>query len=152
MAFDGRERVTHFGGVPTIAWQVIEHPKIDEYDLSSVESVAYGGAPAAPEFVTRILARFPKALPGQGWGMTETSATAVSNGAEDHQRKPATGVPSATGEAKIVGSDGNELPRGEVGELWYKGPSSCAVIGRTKSERRDVCRWLGENRRPRQDG
>jgi acyl-CoA synthetase (AMP-forming)/AMP-acid ligase II len=30
-----KERVTHFGGVPTIAWQVLEHPKVDEYDLSS---------------------------------------------------------------------------------------------------------------------
>jgi long-chain acyl-CoA synthetase len=118
-----RERVTHFGGVPTIAWQVLEHPRVDEYDLSSVESVAYGGAPAAPELVKRILARFPKSVPSQGWGMTETSATAVSNTAEDYQRKPAScGVPSATGEAKIMGADNKELPRGEVGELWYKGP------------------------------
>jgi len=118
-----RERVTHFGGVPTIAWQVLEHPRVDEYDLSSVESVAYGGAPAAPELVKRLLARFPKALPSQGWGMTETSATAVSNTAEDYQRKPAsTGVPAATGEAKIVSLEGQDMPRGEVGELWYKGP------------------------------
>lgn len=118
-----RERITHFGGVPTIAWQVLEHPRVDEYDLSSVESVAYGGAPAAPELVTRLVARFPKALPSQGWGMTETSATAVSNTAEDYQRKPAsTGVPAATGEAKIIGEGGKEAPRGEVGELWYKGP------------------------------
>ncbi|MGE0740510.1 MAG: class I adenylate-forming enzyme family protein [Hyphomonadaceae bacterium] len=118
-----RERITHFGGVPTIAWQVLEHPRIDDYDLSSVESVAYGGAPAAPELVKRILARFPQSLPSQGWGMTETSATAVSNTAEDYQRKPAScGVPAPTGEAKIIGGDGRELPRGEVGELWYKGP------------------------------
>jgi long-chain acyl-CoA synthetase len=117
------ERVTHFGGVPTIAWQVLEHPDIDKYDLSSVEGVAYGGAPAAPELVNRLKARFPTAQPSQGWGMTETSATAVSNGAEDYMRKPAsTGVPSATGEAKIVSMEGVELPRGEVGELWYKGP------------------------------
>ena len=118
-----KERVTNFGGVPTIAWQVLEHPRIDEYDLSCVEGVSYGGAPAAPELVNRILARFPKALPGQGWGMTETSATAVSNGAEDYQRKPAsTGVASATGELRIVGPDGKDLPRGEVGEIYYKGP------------------------------
>jgi long-chain acyl-CoA synthetase len=118
-----KERVTHFGGVPTIAWQVLEHPKVDEYDLSSVEGVSYGGAPAAPELVKRIKARFPTAAPGQGWGMTETSATAVSNGSEDYEHKPAScGVPSATGEAKIVDDKGNELPAGEVGELWYKGP------------------------------
>jgi len=119
-----RERVTNFGGVPTIAWQVLEHPRINDYDLSSVEGVSYGGAPAAPELVKRILERFPKALPGQGWGMTETSATAVSNGAEDYQRKPAScGVPSPTGEAKIVDLETlQEAPRGQVGELWYKGP------------------------------
>lgn len=118
-----KERVTHFGGVPTIAWQVLEHPKINDYDLSSIEGVSYGGAPAAPELVKRIKARFPTAAPGQGWGMTETSATAVSNGSEDYERKPAScGVPSATGEAKIVSMEGQELARGEVGELWYKGP------------------------------
>jgi long-chain acyl-CoA synthetase len=118
-----REGVTHFGGVPTIVWQVLEHPDIDKFDLSTVESVAYGGAPSAPELVRRIKARFPKATPGQGWGMTETSATATSNVGEDYERKPAScGVPSATGEAKIVGDGGAELARGEVGELWYKGP------------------------------
>jgi long-chain acyl-CoA synthetase len=118
-----KERVTHFGGVPTIAWQVLEHPDVDKYDLSSIEGVAYGGAPAAPELVNRIKARFPTAQPSQGWGMTETSATATSNGAEDYVRKPAScGVPAATGEAKIVSLEGKELPRGEVGELWYKGP------------------------------
>ncbi|HVY86258.1 MAG TPA: class I adenylate-forming enzyme family protein [Caulobacterales bacterium] len=118
-----RERITHFGGVPTIAWQVIEHPKIDQYDLSSVEAIGFGGAPAASELVRRIKERFPKSVPTQGWGMTETSATATSNTAEDYERKPAScGVPTATGEAKIMSAEGKELPRGEVGELWFKGP------------------------------
>ncbi len=118
-----KERITHVGGVPTIAWQILEHPKVDEYDLSCLEGISYGGAPAAPELVKRIKQRFPLAVPGQGWGMTETSATAVSNNAEDYERKPSScGVPAATGEAKIVGPDGAEMPRGEVGELWYKGP------------------------------
>ncbi len=118
-----REKITHFGGVPTIAWQVIEHPRLGDYDLSAIESVSYGGAPAAPELVKRIKEVFPKITPGQGWGMTETSATAVSNFAEDYMMRPAScGYPAPSGEAKIVGPDGQELPRGEVGELWYKGP------------------------------
>jgi long-chain acyl-CoA synthetase len=118
-----RERINQFGGVPTIAWQVIEHPRIDEYDLSSVESVAYGGAPSAPELVKKIRERFPKAQPGQGWGMTETSATATSNGGEDYELRPwSCGVAPPVSDAKIVGPDGKEVPRGEVGELWYKGP------------------------------
>ncbi len=119
----GKERITHIGGVPTIAWQVLEHPRLNDYDLSSLESVSYGGAPAAPELVRRLRAQFPKSVPSQGWGMTETSATAVSNAAEDYERKPdSCGVPAATGEAKIVATDGGEVARGEVGELWYKGP------------------------------
>ena len=118
-----RERITNFGGVPTIAWQVLENPRLNEFDLSSVENVSYGGAPAAPELVKRLKEKFPNSTAGQGWGMTETSATAVSNGAEDYERKPAsTGVASATGEMKIVGDKGQTLPAGEVGELWYKGP------------------------------
>ncbi len=118
-----REKITHFGGVPTIAWQVLENPRLDQYDLSSVESVAYGGAPAAPELVKRLKQKFPKSTAGQGWGMTETSATAVSNTAEDYERKPAsTGVASATGEIKIVGDKGQVLAAGEVGEVWYRGP------------------------------
>jgi len=118
-----RERITHFGGVPTIAWQVIEHPKSKDYDLSSIEVVSYGGAPSAPELVNRIKERFPKAAPGQGWGMTETSATAVSNFAEDYENRPAScGVPSATGEVRIVRGDGSTAAVGEVGELYFRGP------------------------------
>jgi long-chain acyl-CoA synthetase len=117
------ERITNFGGVPTIPWQVIEHPKADQYDLSSIQNIAYGGAPSAPELVSRVRQRFPRAQQRQGWGMTETSATATSNTDEDYERKPAScGVPPATGEAKIMSGDGRELAHGEVGELWYKGP------------------------------
>jgi long-chain acyl-CoA synthetase len=67
--------------------------------------------------------RFPMLKPGQGWGMTETSATATSNFAEDYERKPSScGVPSPTGEVKIVGDKGQALGVNEVGELWYRGP------------------------------
>jgi long-chain acyl-CoA synthetase len=118
-----RERITNAGGVPTIAWQIIEHPRFHEFDLSSLESISYGGAPSAPELVRRMKERFPNLKPGQGWGMTETSATATSNFAEDYERKPSScGVPSPTGEVKIVNDKGQTLGVNEVGELWYRGP------------------------------
>lgn len=118
-----RERLTNAGGVPTIAWQIIEHPRFNEFDLSSLETISYGGAPSAPELVRRLKERFPKLTVGQGWGMTETSATAVSNTAEDYELRPSScGVPSPTGEVKIVGANGKTVPTGEIGELWYKGP------------------------------
>ena len=118
-----RERITSAGGVPTIAWQIIEHPRFLEFDLSSLETISYGGAPSAPELVRRMKERFPNLKPGQGWGMTETSATATSNFAEDYERKPSScGVPSPTGEVKIIGDKGQTLGPDQVGELYYKGP------------------------------
>lgn len=118
-----RERITQAGGVPTIAWQIIEHPRFHEFDLSSLETISYGGAPSAPELVRRMKERFPNLKPGQGWGMTETSATATSNFAEDYERKPSScGVPSPTGEVKIVGDKGQILGPDQVGELYYRGP------------------------------
>jgi long-chain acyl-CoA synthetase len=118
-----RERITSVGGVPTIAWQLLEHPRFGEFDLSSVQSVSYGGAPSAPELVRRIKERFPHAQPGQGWGMTETSATATTNFAEDYVRKPhSCGVPAPVIDAKVVDGNGHTLPPDEVGELMVKGP------------------------------
>ena len=119
-----RERVTSAGGVPTIAWQLIEHPERGNYDLSSLEGVAYGGAPSAPELVRKIVETFPKSQPGNGWGMTETSATATQHGAEDYQHRPDSCGPAvAVGECKIMTIEGDrELPVGEVGELWFRGP------------------------------
>jgi long-chain acyl-CoA synthetase len=119
-----REKVTSAGGVPTIAWQLIEHPRRGEFDLSSLESVAYGGAPSAPELVRKITETFPKSAPGNGWGMTETSATAATHGGEDYQHRPDSCGPAVpVTDLKIMSVEGDrELAIGEVGELWCKGP------------------------------
>jgi long-chain acyl-CoA synthetase len=119
-----RERVTSAGGVPTIAWQLIEHPAREKYDLSSLEAVTYGGAPSAPELVRKIKESFPNSLPGNGWGMTETSATVTSHLGEDYQNRPDSCGPAAPiNDLKITDPDGKILPPGVVGELWAKGPN-----------------------------
>jgi long-chain acyl-CoA synthetase len=123
-----RERITSVGGVPAIAWQVLEHPDRDKYDLSSIEVVSYGGAPSAPELVSTIKRRLPNAAPGNGWGMTETCATVTLNIGEDYVNRPTSaGAPPAAVELKICDPDGNEMPDGEVGELWCKSPSNCKL-------------------------
>jgi long-chain acyl-CoA synthetase len=119
-----RERVTVAGGVPTIVWQLIEHPKRTQYDLSSLELVGYGGAPSAPDLVRRILEVFPGSRPGNGWGMTETAASFSGINSEDYVNRPdSCGPPPAVGEMKIMSADGaRELATGETGELWVRGP------------------------------
>ncbi len=121
-----REKITAVGGLTAIAWQLLEHPDRDKYDLSSIQAISYGGAPSAPELVSTIKKRFPEAAPGNGWGMTETCATATLNIGEDYVNRPSSaGAPPGAVELKVCDPDGNALPQGEVGELWCKGPMNC---------------------------
>ncbi|MES2897229.1 MAG: class I adenylate-forming enzyme family protein [Pseudomonadota bacterium] len=120
-----REKVNATGGVPTIAWQLIEHPARSKYDLSSLQSVSYGGAPSAPELVRKIVEVFPASQPGNGWGMTETTATFTSHLGKDYENRPDSAGPAApVGEMQIRDpADGKTIPpEGSVGELWVKGP------------------------------
>ena len=117
-----RERVNSTGGVPTIAWQLIEHPARTKYDLSSIESISYGGAPSAPDLVRKIREVFG-ALPGNGWGMTETTATVTGLSAEDYLNRPTSCGPAVpVARLKVLDDAGRELPPGQIGELYASGP------------------------------
>ena len=119
-----REEITSFGGVPSMVMQVIESPDFATRDTSSVSSVGYGGAPAPPELVRRIKELFPRVSPGNGYGLTETSSVTTMNRGDDYVRKPdSVGPPVPVVDLKVVGPDGAEVPPGEVGELWIKGPN-----------------------------
>jgi long-chain acyl-CoA synthetase len=127
-----RERINAFGGVPTIVMQVIDSPAFSKYDLSSVTSVSYGGAPAPPELVRRIRSLLPVGEPGNGYGLTETSSMTSSNNGADYLAKPEScGPPVAVCEVAVVpedftGEEPEEHMRtltGVTGELWIKGPN-----------------------------
>jgi long-chain acyl-CoA synthetase len=123
-----RERITTFGGVPAMVWQVLDHPDFAKRDTSSVRAIGYGGAPAAPELVRRIEEMFPGRTPSNGYGLTETSSVTTMNTGADYLRKPSSvGVPVPVCDVKVVGPTGDTLAQGEVGELWIKGPN--VVVG-----------------------
>ncbi|HET9075322.1 MAG TPA: AMP-binding protein [Acidimicrobiales bacterium] len=119
-----RERITTFGGVPTMVLQVLDHPDFGKRDTSSVKSVGYGGAPAPPELVKRIKEHFNSSPASNGYGMTETSSLSTMNSGVDYLEKPdSVGPPVPVVTVKVVDGDGAEVPRGEIGELWIKGPN-----------------------------
>ena len=124
-----RERINQFGGVPSMAWQVLESPNFGKYDLSSVQTVGYGGAPAAAELVARIREAFPEASTAtgftNGYGLTETSAITSMNVGVDYLRKPdSVGMPVPVCDVRIMDLDATrELPAGDIGELWIYGPN-----------------------------
>jgi len=126
------ERITGIGGVPTIAMQIIDHPDFEQFDTSSVKNISYGGAPAPPELVARLRAKFPGGQASNGYGLTETSAGICVNAGPDYVARPDSCGPAyPVNEVAIVPEDfvGDEprddLPKGPdvVGELWIKGPN-----------------------------
>ncbi len=117
-----RERVTHFVGVPTMSWDLLESPDFPERDTSSLLSVGGGGAPAPPELVRRIDANFKSGRPGIGYGMTETNAYGPQNAGDDYMRKPTSaGRVVPTVQLRVTGENDVVLPTGEVGEIWFRG-------------------------------
>lgn len=117
-----RERVTSAGGVPTIAWQLLDHPLRDQFDLSSLELVPYGGASAAPDLPGLIESELG-ASASNGWGMTETSGTVTGHSAEDYIRRPdSCGPPLPVADLRITDEAGRDVPIGAIGELRAQGP------------------------------
>ncbi|MFI7044146.1 class I adenylate-forming enzyme family protein [Streptosporangium sandarakinum] len=119
-----RERITTLSGVPTNVWQLLAHPDLGKYDISSLTSLGYGGAPAPPKLLERITERLPSRAPSNGYGMTETTALAIYNSGPDYLAKPdSIGLPMPVVEVRIADPLGRELPAGEVGELCLRGPN-----------------------------
>ncbi len=118
-----RERVTNFVGVPTMSWDLLEAPTFSDRDTSSLRSVGGGGAPMPPELVKRIEASFSHGRPGLGYGMTETNAYGPQNAGDDFVANPtSTGRCVPVMSVRVTDPDGNELPTGETGEIWFRGP------------------------------
>lgn len=117
------EGCTTAGGVPTIAWQLAEAARAAGRPLPSLESVSYGGAPAAADLVRSLGDTFPQVVPATGWGMTETSATFTHHQDEDYLAHPGScGPPLPVCEIRIRDLLGRDLKPGEVGELCVRGP------------------------------
>jgi acyl-CoA synthetase (AMP-forming)/AMP-acid ligase II len=68
------ERVDSLTSVPAIYHALTRHPAFAEADLSAVAFVSYGGAPIAADSVRQIIAAFPEARVGNGFGLTETAS------------------------------------------------------------------------------
>ncbi len=123
LEFIERERVTNFVGVPTQSWDLLESPKFAATDTSSLVSVGGGGAPAPPELVKRVASSFSSGKPNIGYGMTETNAYGPGNSGIDYIEHPtSTGRATPILELAVRDEDGNDLPVGARGEIWFKGP------------------------------
>ena len=165
-----REGVTHAFVVPTMLKQLIDHPRLraprslqPARPSRTAARRCRSRSSAAPSRCFRRTVGFVNAF-----GQTETTSTLTVLGPDDHRldgtpaevernlkRLVSIGRPLPDVEVKVVDDDGNELPTGEVGELWVFTPrmmKGYAVEGRRQfaaPARTAGCRratWAGSTR------
>ena len=116
------ERISNLSGVPVMARELIAHPDFNKYDTSTLKALGGGGAQLQPDLVKKIDDSVKTARPGTGYGMTETCGIITSISGDYFVDKPASAGPAMPiFETRFVDEAGNDVPEGEVGELWVRG-------------------------------
>ncbi len=120
--------VTHYFSVPQMAATIWNQPNFKPEMLHGLVGWAIGGAPNPKAQTERFVNAGIKIT--EGFGMSETGSN-FGMPTHDQQvlidKAGSCGLPFLTVETKIVDEDGNEVPIGERGELWVRGP--CVASG-----------------------
>ncbi|MFE1782817.1 class I adenylate-forming enzyme family protein [Streptomyces sp. NPDC059506] len=120
-----RERVTHWGAVPTMAARLLEHGGLDRYDLSSLTAFALASAPSSAALKERLREALPVARRSlvDSYGLTESCTSAAVATADLLERFPGTlGYPTVTVSVEVRDPLGQVLPEGEEGEIHLRSP------------------------------
>lgn len=117
-----RERVTRTTLVPTMIELVAEFTALGEYDLTTLQHIAYGGSPMAPALIRRIRATLPQAKLQQGYGLSEAGFLTVLQDQEHIDGRLAScGRPAPGIDVRIVDETGREMATGQSGEIVARG-------------------------------
>ncbi|GAC1381445.1 MAG: long-chain fatty acid--CoA ligase [Marmoricola sp.] len=124
-----RDKVTHLLVAPAVINALVSLPDIKDRDLSSLRTIYYSGAPIAPSLL-RVAIDVFGAIFMQGYGSTEGGAMYnsimypnehVEALKSNPQRLASAGRAALYFDIKVADDDGNEVPLGEMGELWVRG-------------------------------
>ncbi len=139
-----RYRVKMFSTVPAMIYAMVYSPSRSHYDLSSLEYVSSGSAPCSVALIEAFQSAFHADVL-EGYGLSE-AAPVVSGHRRGMPVKPGTvGVPVSGVDVRIVGGDGQDLPPGEIGELWIRGDNVTPGYYRNPDATREVLHgggWL----------
>ena len=117
-----RERVTHTVLVPTMINLLTQFPDAGKYDLRSLEVLAYGGSPMAPELIERTRELLPHVKLVQVYGLSETGfLTGLQDQEHTHNRLFSCGRPCPGIDLQITDELGKQVEVGKPGELVARG-------------------------------
>ena len=114
------ERCTFLGGVPTMIQMMLAHPDFEKTDFTSVELIAWGGAPMPRDGIIKLQKHCARLM--SLYGMTETAAHVVfgEEGASVEQMTGSIGKPDPSIGCRIVDECGKPCAIGDAGELQFK--------------------------------
>ena len=116
------EHITMLSGVPTTYQLLQEHPDWDAADISSLRHLTCGGSTMPKRMLEAYEQRGLHF--SCGYGMTETSPGATAMPPRmSIEKMGSSGLKHFFTDVKIVDEHGQELPPGEVGEIWISGPN-----------------------------
>lgn len=113
--------------VPTMIYVLLDHPRLDETDLSSLEVMLYGASPMSPSRLIEGLERIGPIF-SQFYGQSECHPIAVLRKADHDPGRPelfaAAGMPVASCAVKLFAPNGDETLPGEPGEIGVRAPQA----------------------------
>jgi long-chain acyl-CoA synthetase len=140
-----KSKPTIFPGVPTIFVAIVNHPKIADYDLSSIRFCITGSAPMPVEVLTQF-EKMTGSVIVEGFGLSESSPVTHVNPIGGVRKPGSIGLPVSDTDARLVPLDlsEQEVPVGEEGELVVKGPQVMKGYWNMPDETNQVLRdgWL----------
>lgn len=110
--------------VPPIVVLLAKHPLVDKYPVKGIiQDLHCGAAPLSDSVIDAVTKRLGCDIK-QGYGLTETSPVChIASYDPDNYNKDSVGWLAPSVQARIVDLEGNDVPQGERGELWMKGPN-----------------------------
>jgi bile acid-coenzyme A ligase len=123
-----RHRATTFTATPTMLQRIADLPGIDERDLSSIVWVLQGAAVIPPSLVHRWIDLIGAERLYMAYGMTEGVGLAAIRADEWLARPGSVGRGYRDTLVSIRDADGNELPPGEIGDIYMRSPTSGLYI------------------------
>jgi long-chain acyl-CoA synthetase len=117
-----REHVTHSVLVPTMINLLTQFPDAKKYDLSSLQVLAYGGSPMAPELVHRTRELLPNVKLIQVYGLSETGfLTGLQAQEHTEDKLLSCGRPCPGVDLQVTDAAGKQVEPGQAGELVVRG-------------------------------
>ena len=116
-----KQPFTVITGVNTLYNALLNHPDFGTIDFSHLKVTSAGGMA-----VQKVVAEKWQAATGvsvtEGYGLTETSPVLTTNQVDGSERIGSIGLPVPNTQIIIADDDGKEVPFGEPGEIYAKGP------------------------------